>query len=63
MSPAISGPDLDRMGGQALLVVLGTLLGLPAAEVKQVNEAATKASGGRLRGTLAIEMQFHYRST
>ena len=63
MSPGYSGPDLDRMGGEALLAVLDALLGLPAAEVKQVNEAATKASGGRLRGTLAIEMQFQYRST
>jgi hypothetical protein len=57
MSPAYSRPDPDRMGGQALLAALGTLSGIPAAEVKPVDEAATDASGGRLLGAVKLTDQ------
>ncbi len=57
MRPEYSGPDLDRMGEQALHSVLGTLLGLPAAEVMQVDEAAAEASGVRLVATVKLTGQ------
>jgi CheY-specific phosphatase CheX len=54
MSPAGSKPDLDRIGGEALRAVLGALLGIPATEVKPVDEAASDAPGPGLLATVQL---------
>ena len=54
MSSTHSRPDLDRMGGQALLEVFGTLLGLAATEVKPADEFATGTFDRHLMGTVKL---------
>ena len=70
MSPACSEPDLDRMGGEALLAVLGNLLESspetsPPAPAKRVPAVkAGRAEEFRMEGhLLTVEMQCHYRQT
>lgn len=54
MTPLPPGPELQRMGGQALVEVLDTLLSSPATEVQRVSEAVEAANGLDLLATVAL---------